>query len=129
MKDETTKKIISAGADKIGDMLDYSEEIDRDELHNRLYNEDYFTIGTHQAKQELEAFEGGTFAAIEKVKEYEVSNFGEMNTEIDPEKIVNMLAYIVGEEALNECETYTKAEGNLTKEQLEAIKKEMLAQI
>lgn len=129
MKDETTKKMISAGVDTLADMIQNDETIDRDELHNRLYNEDYYIIGTYQAKQELEAYDGGTFAAIDRVREYEQENFGEMNTEIEPEKICNMLAYIVGEEALNECKSYTEAEGELTADQLGKIKAELEAQL
>ena len=73
------------------------------ELHHQLLNEDYFIIGTYQAKQWLgdEAFE-----AIQKVKEYEQDNFGECNTDLsDPERVANMLAYILGEEILQESET------------------------
>ena len=43
-----------------------------------------------------------TFAAIEIVQEYERDNFGETNTDINSEAIVNMLAYIYGEEILAE---------------------------
>lgn len=128
MKDQTTKSIINSGIDKIADMIQYNESIERDDLHNRLYNEDYCIIGTYQAKQELEAYEGGTFAAIERVRDYEQSNFGEMTTEIDPEKICNMLAYIIGEEALNESKTYQAAEGVLDNDQLAAISKELAEQ-
>ena len=39
------------------------------------------------------------FEVIEVIKEYEQSNFGEVSTDLsDPEKIVNMYTYIVGEE-------------------------------
>lgn len=70
------------------------------DLHNELCNTDYFIIGTYQAKQCLgdDAFE-----AIEMVKDYEKSNFGEVSTDLsEPEKVVNMLAYIIGERVLAE---------------------------
>ena len=39
--------------------------------------------------------------AIEKVQEYEKDNFGELYTDLsDPEKLVNMLFYIIGEEVI-----------------------------
>ncbi len=49
-----------------------------------MSNEDYFVIGTYQAKELLDEY--GTFEAIEKVRQYELSNFGESITEVDPEK-------------------------------------------
>lgn len=46
------------------------------------------------------------FGAIEKIKVYEQDNFGECNTDLsDPEKVANMLAYVIGEEVLGDCET------------------------
>jgi hypothetical protein len=39
--------------------------------------------------------------AIEKVQTYEEDNFGEIFTDLsDPEKLINMLFYIIGEEVL-----------------------------
>lgn len=131
MKDKTTQAIIQHGIDGIQDMIENGERVDAADLHNRLYNEDYYIIGTYQAKQELEAYDGGTFAAIERVKDYEQSNFGGMTTEIDPEKIVNMLAYIIGEEALNESSTLQHEwdNGELSEDDLIAIKKELEEQL
>lgn len=79
------------------------------ELHNEIYNMDYYIIGTYKAKIELEKF--GVFEAIEKVIEYEKSNFGEVTTEIhEPERLLNMLAYIIGEEFLSNSETLNSDE-------------------
>lgn len=69
------------------------------DLHHRMYNEDYFIIGTYQAKEFLKAYDA--FEAIEKVQEYEKDHFGEVTTDLsNPEKLVNMLAYVIGEELL-----------------------------
>src|ERR1019366_6221995 len=71
------------------------------EVHNRLFNEDYFVIGSYQAEQLLNSY--GTFAAIGKVRDYEKDNFGEVSTDLsDSEKVCNMLAYVLREELLNE---------------------------
>ena len=71
------------------------------ELHNEVLNNNYFIIGTYKAKQWLGDF---IFEAIEKIKEYEEENFGEIYTDLScPEKIANMLAYILGEEILHNC--------------------------
>ena len=93
--------------DYIDDLLARSpyEDIDIEacDLHHLIFNEDYFMVGTWNAKQWLgdQAFE-----AIEKIKEYEQDNFGEVATDFsDAEKVANMLAYVLGEEVLNESKT------------------------
>ena len=71
------------------------------ELHNEVFNTDYYIIGTYKAEKALEEY--GVFEAIRTVQEYEQSNFGESYTELsNPEKLVNMLYYIIGEEVLSE---------------------------
>ena len=135
MLDNTTKSIIEYGADRIGDMIANDEIIDRDELHHRLYNEDYFIIGIYQANEALKEYNGdtrygGVFGAIETVREYETEQFGEFTTEIAPESIANMLAYIIGESSLNDCETYADhAGGDLSIDDLKNIKKELIEQM
>ena len=71
------------------------------DLHNEVFNTDYYIIGTYQAEEALKEY--GVFKAIEKVQTYEKENFGEVYTDLsDPEKLINMLFYIIGEEVLNE---------------------------
>tara|TARA_R100001143_G_C3248542_1_gene82420 strand:- start:31 stop:387 length:357 start_codon:yes stop_codon:yes gene_type:complete len=71
-----------------------------EDLHFHLFNEDYYIIGTYQAKCWLGDY---VFDAINVIKEYEQDNFGEVSTDFsDPEKVVNMYAYIAGEHLLNE---------------------------
>jgi hypothetical protein len=71
------------------------------DLHHEVFNTDYYIIGTYEAKKALEEY--GVFEAIEKVQTYEEDNFGEVYTDLsDPEKLVNMLYYIIGEEVLYE---------------------------
>jgi hypothetical protein len=68
------------------------------DLHHYLLNQDYFIIGTYKAKKWLN---GQVFEAIEKIKDYEQSNFGDVSTDLSsPENVANMLAYILGEEIL-----------------------------
>tara|TARA_R110001583_G_scaffold138188_1_gene289828 strand:+ start:79 stop:468 length:390 start_codon:yes stop_codon:yes gene_type:complete len=68
----------------------------KDDLHHHSFNTDYYIIGTYQATKWLG---DKVFNIIEEIKNYENDNFGEVNTDFsDPEKIVNMYAYIVGEE-------------------------------
>ena len=78
---------------------------DINDLHHYLINEDYFIIGYYQARKWLE--KESVFEAIEKIKDYEQSNFGEVTTDFsDEEKTANMLAYILADEILNENNTY-----------------------
>ena len=94
------------------------------ELHHLIFNQDYFIIGTWQAKQWLgnEAFE-----AIEKIKEYEQDNFGQVSTDFsDAEKVANMLAYILGEELLSESKVLRDNWDNtLDRSLLDAIRCEL----
>jgi len=78
---------------------------DINELHHYLINEDYFLIGYYNCRKWLE--KESVFEAIEKIKEYEESNFGEVSTDFsDEEKTANMLAYVLADEILNENNTY-----------------------
>lgn len=71
------------------------------DLHNEVFNTDYYIIGTEQAKEALKEYD--VFEALEKVQTYEKDNFGEVNTDLsNPEKLINMLYYIIGEEVLFE---------------------------
>jgi len=75
------------------------------DLHHYLLNEDYFIIGTWRAEQWLK--KDSIFNAIETIKEYEQSNFGEVTTDLSSsESVANMLAYILGEEILFNNDTY-----------------------
>lgn len=71
------------------------------DLHNEVFNTDYYIIGTYKAKKALEDY--GVFNAIEKVQEYEKDTFGEIYTDLsNPEDLINVLYYIIGEDVLYE---------------------------
>ena len=77
------------------------------DLHHYLLNEDYFIIGYYQAEQWLKKDNGSVFEAIETIKDYEQSNFGQVSTDLSSsENVANMLAYILGEEILYNNDTY-----------------------
>jgi hypothetical protein len=96
------------------------------DLHNEIFNSDYYIIGRYEAEQWL-TNNGGTFHNIDLVKEYEQSNFGEVNTDLsEPERIVNMVVYILGEEVLSVSKTLqSKWNNRLDDEDLEAIINEL----
>lgn len=92
------------------------------DLHHELFNTDYFIIGYYAAEQWL-IKNTGVFTAIDIIKDYEESNFGEVNTDLSSsEKVCNMLVYILGEEILQESEyLQTVWDNYLTDDDFEAI--------
>jgi hypothetical protein len=71
-----------------------------DDLHHNAFNSDYYIIGRYQATQWLG---DQVFNVIDFIKEWEQSNFGEVGTDFsEPEKVVNMYAYIIGEEIVSD---------------------------
>ena len=89
--------------DRVKELKEYSKDeyntlVKDGDLHNEIFNTDYYIIGTYEAKQWLA---DQAFDIIGIIKEYEEDNFGEVNTELDnPEKVVNMYVYIVGEDIM-----------------------------
>lgn len=98
LKKDVASYMISQLEDQVGLDNDVSD------LHHYLLNEDYFIIGTYKAKQWLGS---EVFDVIETIREYEQSNFGQVSTDFsDPEKVANMIAYILGEEILFDSDVY-----------------------
>tara|TARA_R100001129_G_scaffold31759_2_gene21151 strand:+ start:1477 stop:1839 length:363 start_codon:yes stop_codon:yes gene_type:complete len=81
-------------------LIEHNGDSWTDDLHHKAFNEDYYIVGTYKATQWLGDM---AFSVIGHIKDYEQSNFGKVNTDLsDPEKVVNMYTYIVGEEIVNE---------------------------
>lgn len=71
------------------------------DLHNEVFNTDYYIIGTYRAKEALREYD--VFDAIELVQTYEKEQFGEIYTDLsDPKKLINMVYYIIGDEVIGE---------------------------
>jgi|ETNvirnome_2_300_1030623.scaffolds.fasta_scaffold00086_15 hypothetical protein len=83
----------------IEDMLEDGYDLHDEDLHHELFNMDYYIIGTWKAKQWLG---DRVFECMDTVRTYENDHFGEHYTDIScPEKLVNMYAYIIGEEIIH----------------------------
>jgi len=94
------EEIKSHFEDYINDMTKEEIKENIDDLHNNIFNSDYYIIGRYEAKKWLG---DEVFNIIETIKEYEDFNFGEVNTDFsEPEKVVNMYVYIIGEEVIND---------------------------
>ena len=101
--------------------------IDVNDIHHHLFGEDYYIIGYHNAEQWLLEHGLSAFSAIAIVKEYEVENCGELYTDIsDSEKVVNMIAYIYGEELLHRSDTAINASGEVSVDLAKNIVDEIL---
>ena len=97
----------------LNDNLDYHKEFEsdtwQDDLHHNCFNTDYFIIGSHKAKQWLgdEAFN-----IIGFIKEYENWHLGDVHTDLsNPEAVVNMYAYIIGQDIVNDYLFINNAQG------------------
>jgi hypothetical protein len=71
-----------------------------EDLHDKLFNEDYYIIGYYKAEQWLKKHNLNIFQAIAFVQDYESENFGYdcVRSYTDAEKLVNMMTYIIGQE-------------------------------
>lgn len=89
------------------------------DLHNEVFNTDYYIIGTYLAKEALREYD--VFDAIELVQTYEKEQFGEVYTDLsNPEKLINMVYYIVGYEVIgemNEIEEFEDGWNNVADEE------------
>lgn len=79
------------------------------DLHNKVFNEEWYIIGTAKAKDALREYD--VFDAIELVQDYEDDNFGEIHTDFsNPEHLISMVWYVVGDEVIcemNEIEAFS----------------------
>ena len=121
------KKLYKEIAQDIFDRIEYYEGTRADELHHNLFNTDYYIIGTYESKQWLERY--GAFDCIGLVRDYEQDCFGEITTDItDPERVVNMAVYIIGEDILNNLSLFQKVlqeNREFSTSWITAIKKEL----
>ena len=117
MKNSIKLELASHILDRINDAV--IDDTNKDDWHFYCFNEDYYIIGYYQASEWLERHNIDTFEAISICNNYEKDNFGEISGKYDnSESTVNMLAYIYGEELLNEINADNIEE---LKEQLEEI--------
>ena len=101
MNNQTRTELVNIIIDVLNER---GEGINTSELHNECFNTDYFIIGRYEAEEWLKE-NYGIFSAIEKIKEYEQDNFGEVTTDLsESERVCNMLVYILGEEIINELD-------------------------
>ncbi len=104
---EKRQEIIDFAKERIQEIYDYDQDkVTLDniyDLHHEIFNTDYYIIGRYQAKQWMGA---DAFDCIYDIQEYENNNFGQVTTDLsEPERVVNMYVYIIGEEILEDVVT------------------------
>ena len=101
------QEIIDFAKDRIQEIYDHNPEKlttelpDLYDLHHEIFNTDYYIIGRYQAKEWLGS---DAFDCIYDIQEYENDHFGRVITDLsEPERVVNMYVYVVGEEILEDA--------------------------
>jgi len=81
------------------DPVDLVDLIKDGDLHNEIFNTDYYIAYYSEANEWLGDH---AFEIIGIVKEYEEDMFGEVTTDLsDSTKVVNMYVYILGEDIMS----------------------------
>jgi len=115
------------------DQLDSEVGIDCyiEDLHHHLFNEDYFIIGTYKASKFIGEDLGDILrVCIDFEKDMGIFDESFYMTILEPEKVVNKLAYVIGYEILNNSRIYQllssfNSYDYLNKFHLNLIKKEL----
>ena len=98
MKNSVKEELIQHILDKVNDGI--LTDDNRDEWHFHCFNEDYYIIDYYECSQWLKCHNIGEFEAAGICQQYEIDNFGESKVYDNSETVVNMLAYIWGEEII-----------------------------
>ncbi len=90
----------------INDEKSNYNDVDINDLHYHLFNQDYYIIGYYNAEQWLKKHNINIFQGISFVQDYEREMFGNdgMRNYDNAESLVNMIVYIIGEELLYQNE-------------------------
>lgn len=106
MKNTIKKELTEFAKEFISEQIRYDVDYlrkDKYDIHQEIFNQDYYIIGYYQAEQWLNEHNISVFEAIKICNDYEDNNFGEIQTKFDnAEKLVNHLIYWYGQEILEE---------------------------
>ena len=121
LNNKTKLELINFTIDRLNDLMD--SNLYGCDLHNEIFNTDYYVIGHYQAEQFLQNSGVGIFGAIDTIKEYEEMQFGEVSTDLsNAERVCNMFVYIIGEEILSQSQhLHDEWDNYLTNENIEVI--------
>lgn len=127
--DKVSNKMIRAILDTFEDNLNLGLGAQGGDLHNEVFNTSRAYDYEDSALAACESV--GVFSAIRLVKKYEGDAFGELNSEIDPVPIANMVVYIGGEYLLSLSEYLREVvwDKDLTEFDLSIIEMEVVEEL
>jgi len=105
MRSSVRKELMSHVQDAINDKVITNDNVE--DWHYFLFNEDYYLIGYKQCEDWLNQHNVSPFDAIQCAQEYEMEHFGKVELYPNAENVVNMLAYVWGEELIGEANSET----------------------
>ena len=118
-----SRKIRNLIKDEIKDMIMDYEDVYGSDLAYEMYNNDYYIIGTYEAKQFLKEYFDDMLECLEQYGEEIGGTYPDIT---NAEKVATLLALFVAQDILNESKTLDECwDCRLTEENLEAIKEEL----
>lgn len=93
--------LITEAKQRVIDALKDGVDCYGSDLHDELFNTECYETDRYSAENTLENL--GVFNCIAMVEDYEITNFGGVNTSLSkPCDVLNMVWYIIGEEVIND---------------------------
>lgn len=119
----TREEILSDLLDTVNFLIEDGGNADTEHMFNGTFNNDYYIIGTYEAKQALEQY--GVFEALEEITNRQIELSGEFTPDFvknfsDPERLANILYYLKADELCEQLGLYDEEE--LNHEQLKELK-------
>lgn len=103
MRNTVRQELLGHIQDRISDGV--IDNTNKEDWHFHCFNEDYYIIGYYKASQWLKRHDIDPFEAIGICQQWEEDMLGEKQKIYDnAESVVNMLAYVWGEELLAELD-------------------------
>ena len=88
-----------------------ADVLNDDDIHDKVYNSDYFIIGYYNAEQWLiDNDRNYTFEVLSYVQEQEEIMFGTIEKIDNAERLVNLYAYWLGYEVISELQAQQEEE-------------------
>ena len=109
--DSIFNELFDYATERVDEMARYENvtELELDELHHQLFNEDYYIIGYHEGKKWLESHGVDPLEAVGHIIASEELHLGEVQLsmkDMNYERIANLFVYYMGWEIQSDLENY-----------------------
>jgi hypothetical protein len=109
--DSIFNELFDYATERVDEMARYENvmELEFDELHHQLFNEDYYIIGYYEGKKWLESHGVDPLEAVSHIIASEQLHFGEVSLSMEDmnhERIANLFVYCMGWEIQSDLENY-----------------------